>query len=134
MMNYSETLKEDLIKHILKVIGEDPNREGLKETPKRVVKAWSEWFSGYSINPDQILKTFEDGASNVDEMVMISDIPLVSTCEHHMCPIIGVAHVAYIPNGRIVGLSKIPRLVDAFARRLQVQERLTVQIADCLME
>lgn len=118
------------IKEILKAIGEDPNREGLRDTPARVAKAWKEWASGYAIKPEDILKTFEDGAS--DEMVIVHNIPVISKCEHHMADIIGIAHVGYIPDGRIVGLSKLARLVDVFARRLQVQERMTAQVADAL--
>lgn len=109
-------------------------REGLMETPGRVAKAWEFWTRGYGMNPADILKVFEDGADNYDEMVLVRDIPLYSKCEHHLADIFGTACVAYIPNGRIVGLSKISRLVDCFARRLQVQERLTVQIADALVE
>lgn len=123
----------DNITRILQAIGEDPTREGLLETPARVVKAWGEWFSGYGKDPAEILKTFKDGADNVDEMVVLTDIPVHSFCEHHMIPFIGVAHVAYIPNGRIVGLSKLARLVDMYARRLQVQERLSNQIVDAMM-
>lgn len=107
-------------------------REGLTDTPKRVAKAWAFWTSGYDVDPADVLKTFEDGAETVDEMVIVKSIPLYSHCEHHMAAIFGTATVAYIPNGRIVGLSKVSRLVDIFARRLQVQERLTTQIADAL--
>jgi GTP cyclohydrolase IA len=110
------------------------DREGLVETPKRVVKAWNEWTAGYEQDPIQVLKAFEDGAQNYDEMVVLTDIPVYSTCEHHLAPFWGVAHIAYIPKGKVVGLSKFARLVDVFARRLQVQERLTVQIADAIME
>lgn len=126
--------REKIVTDMLVAIGEDPLREGLKETPKRVVRAWKEWFSGYLVDPKKVLKSFTDGSEGVNEMVLLTDIPIVSTCEHHMAPIIGHACVAYIPNGKIVGLSKIPRLVEVFSRRLQVQERLTVQISDCLME
>lgn len=116
-------------------IGPDkPIREGLRDTPMRVAKAWEFWTKGYDEDPAEILKVFEDGAQNYDEMVAVVDIPLYSHCEHHMAPIFGTATVAYIPNGRIVGLSKLSRLVDCFARRLQVQERLTAQIADSLWE
>lgn len=107
-------------------------REGLEETPDRVIEAYKTWFGGYEKDPAVVLKAFDDGAESYDEMVLETDIPVYSTCEHHMAPIFGVAHVAYIPNGRVVGLSKIPRVIDIFARRLQVQERLTTQIADCL--
>jgi GTP cyclohydrolase I len=125
---------EALVHEVLQVIGENPSRQGLRETPARVVGAWREWFSGYQVDPQALLKCFEDGADGVDEMVLVRDIPVYSHCEHHMAPFFGVAHVAYIPNGRIVGLSKVPRLVDAFARRLQVQERLTNQVADAMWE
>lgn len=109
-------------------------RAGLAETPQRVEKAILHWFGGYTIDPKDIFKTFEDGAEGSDQMVTVHNIPLYSKCEHHMADIIGHATVAYIPNGRIVGLSKINRVVDMFARRLQVQERLTNQIADCIVE
>lgn len=122
------------IVRILEYIGEDPHRGGLLETPARVAKAWDYWFGGYGKEPAEILKTFEDGAENCDEMVIVKDIPFYSHCEHHMAPIFGTASVAYIPNGKIVGLSKLSRLVDLYARRLQVQERLTNQIAEALQE
>lgn len=109
-------------------------REGLEDTPSRFAKAWNFWLKGYKDDPAEILKVFEDGAANYDEMVLVRDIPVYSKCEHHLADIFGVAHVAYIPHGRIVGLSKLNRLVDCFARRLQVQERLTTQIADSLVE
>lgn len=107
-------------------------REGLQETPERVAKAWEFWTRGYGMNPADILKTFEDGAQAYDEMVLVKDIPLYSKCEHHLADIFGTACVAYIPDGRVVGLSKLSRLVDCFARRLQVQERMTAQIADAI--
>lgn len=118
------------------VIGENPTRGGLLETPKRVVKAWQHWTSGYGKDASQILKVFEDGAEETDEMVVVRGIPVYSHCEHHLAPIFGTATVAYIPGEekRIIGLSKMSRLVDMFARRLQVQERLTNQIATSLME
>lgn len=125
---------EDNILRTLQFIGEDSAREGLAETPARVAKAWQFWCKGYNEDPADILKTFEDGSEKVDEMVMVRDIPFYTHCEHHMAPFFGRATVAYIPDGRIVGLSKINRLVDCFARRLQVQERLTTQVADALME
>lgn len=124
---------EDNIQRLLQFIGEDPARGGLAETPARVAKAWQFWCSGYGRDPFDLLKTFEDGAENVDEMVLVRDIPFYAHCEHHMAPFFGTATVGYIPNGKVVGLSKINRLVDVFARRLQVQERLTTQIADALM-
>jgi len=125
---------EDNIRRMLQFIGEDPNREGLLETPKRVAKAYQEWFDGYATDIASLFKTFTDGAENCDEMIIIDSIPVESFCEHHMARFHGIAHVAYIPNGRIVGLSKIPKLVKAYSHRLQVQERLTNQIADALAE
>lgn len=109
-------------------------RGGLQETPERVAKAFETWFGGYSVDIASLFKTFEDGGECCDEMVIVRDIPVYSHCEHHMAPIIGRAVVGYVPNGRIVGLSKLSRVVDAFARRLQVQERLTNQIADAIVE
>jgi len=126
--------EEDIIIRLLQYIGEDPTRQGLLETPKRVIKAWSEWTRGYNINPASVLKTFEDGAEQLDQMVTVDDIPVWSHCEHHLAPFFGTARISYIPNGKIVGLSKFARLVDVYARRLQVQERLTNQIADALEE
>ncbi len=123
---------EDNIVRLLQFIGEDPTRGGLLDTPKRVAKAWQHWCSGYDADIPSLLKTFDDGAEGCDEMVMVRDIPFYTHCEHHMAPFFGTATVAYIPNGKIVGLSKLPRIVDAFARRLQVQERLTNQIADAI--
>jgi GTP cyclohydrolase I len=116
---------------ILKLIGEDPNREGLIKTPERVAKALQFLTHGYDLNPEEILKSamFKE---DYKQMVIVKDIEIYSMCEHHMLPFIGKAHVAYIPNGYIVGLSKIPRIVDAFARRLQVQERLTTQIKESI--
>jgi len=110
----------------------DELRGGLQETPRRVAAAWDFWTSGYGKDPADVLKVFEDGAENYDEMIVVRDIPVYSHCEHHMAAIFGTATVAYIPDGRIVGLSKLSRLVDIFARRLQVQERMTTQIADAL--
>ena len=130
----SEAGIEDHIVRLLQYIGEDPTRGGLEETPKRVAKAWSEWCSGYGMDPASVLKTFEDGAEGVDEMVVVKDIPFYTHCEHHMAPFFGTATIAYLPNKKIVGLSKLSRLLDIYARRLQVQERLGCQIADALME
>jgi GTP cyclohydrolase I len=130
----SEGSIEDNIRRTLQFIGEDPNREGLLETPKRVAKAYAEWFDGYHTDIQSLFKTFTDGAEHCDEMIIIDSIPVESFCEHHMARFHGVAHVAYIPDGKIIGLSKIPKLVKAFAHRLQVQERLTNQISDALVE
>ena len=119
---------------IIKYIGEDPTREGLQSTPKRLVKAFKEYFKGYKENPEKILeKTFGD-VQGYDDMVIQKNISLQSHCEHHMAPIIGVAHVSYIPKERVVGLSKLARVVEVFSKRLQTQERLTMQIATTLMQ
>ena len=124
---------EEAFKKILTWMGEDPNREGLLETPKRVVKAFKEYFKGYKEDPIQVLdKTFGD-VDGYDDMVIQKNISVQSHCEHHMAPIIGKAHVAYIPNQRVVGLSKLARVVEVFSKRLQTQERLTMQIANTLM-
>lgn len=117
---------------LLEYIGEDPNREGLIETPYRMTRSYKELFSGYKKHPADVMKTFSDGAC--DEMVIVKDISFFSTCEHHWLPFAGKAHIAYIPNGKIIGLSKLPRLLEIYARRLQVQERLTTQITDALMD
>lgn len=122
------------VTRILQYVGEDVRRPGLLETPKRVSKAWNHWCGGYAIKPEEILKVFEDGAETYDQMVTVKNIPFYSHCEHHLAPFFGTATVSYIPDGKIVGLSKLSRLVDAFARRLQVQERLTDQIADALFD
>jgi GTP cyclohydrolase IA len=129
----AEDFAPDLIRRFLRCYGIDPDRrEGTKETPARVAAAWEFWLSGYKQDPLAILKTFEDGAERADEMVFQGAIPFFSSCEHHLAGIFGIAHVGYIPKGRIVGLSKVGRVIDVFSRRLQVQERLTQQIADCL--
>ena len=130
----SDKEAEEAFKTILAWMGEDPNREGLFETPKRVVKAYKEYFAGYKEEPNKILdKTFGD-VDGYDDMVIQKNISVQSHCEHHMAPIIGKAHVAYIPNERVVGLSKLARVVEVFSKRLQTQERLTMQIAKTLME
>jgi GTP cyclohydrolase I len=122
------------VRGILRYIGEDPDREGLRETPRRVVGTMAEHFRGYHQDPREYLaRTFED-TKGYSELVLVSDIELYSHCEHHMVPFVGKAHVAYIPNGRMVGLSKLARVVDVYAKRLQVQERLTAQIADAIHE
>lgn len=125
---------EQLIRELLRRLGEDPNRGGLKETPSRVISAWKFFCSGYEQSPVEVLKVFEDGGEKYDELLFQANIPIHSSCEHHMLPMFGVAHIAYVPNGAVVGLSKLNRLADIFARRLQVQERLTQQIADALFE
>lgn len=130
----AENSIESNITRLLQYVGDDPNREGLRETPMRVAKAWKDWCSGYGKDPAEILKVFEDGAEKYDQMVTVKDIPIYSFCEHHMALIFGTVTISYIPNGRIVGLSKLSRLADMYARRLQVQERLTDQIADALYE
>jgi GTP cyclohydrolase I len=119
---------------ILRAIGEDPDREGLRDTPHRVAKAFGEWTSGYRADIPAIMKTFKDGGETYDQMVLLNHIPVHSLCEHHLAPFVGEACVAYIPDGHIVGLSKLPRLVKAFSQRLQVQERLTEQIANAMWE
>jgi GTP cyclohydrolase IA len=126
---------EQGVRNLIQYVGDDPTRPGVLETPARVRKAWRTWCSGYSLLPADILKTFEDGAELcTDGILLVKDIELYSHCEHHMAPFFGVAHVAYIPDQRVVGLSKLARLVDLYARRLQVQERLTNQIANAIHE
>ena len=132
--NYNDGVTRNLSEHyedILKQIGEDPKREGLLKTPERVAKAMQFLTHGYGVNPDEIIQQaiFHEEYS---EMVIVKDIEVYSMCEHHMLPFFGKAHIAYIPDGKIVGLSKVPRVVDAYARRLQVQERLTIEIRDCI--
>jgi len=132
--NISDKEAEEAFKKILAWMGEDPNREGLLETPKRVVKAFKEYFKGYKEDPNKVLeKTFGD-VEGYDDMVIQKNISIQSHCEHHMAPIIGKAHVAYIPKERVVGLSKLARVVEVFSKRLQTQERLTMQIAKTIME
>lgn len=124
--------KEKLVRSMLAALGEDIGREGLVDTPKRVVKSWDELYGGYELSPEDILKRdFSEGAC--DQMIVLRDIDFNSTCEHHIIPIIGKAHVAYIPNGKVVGISKLARVVDAYARRLQIQEKMTEQIAEVIM-
>lgn len=132
--NTDEGAAEDIPVRLIQYIGENVARGGLKETPRRFLKAWDHYTSGYKEDPEKILKVFEDGAENYDEMVMIRNCEVYSQCEHHLAPFFGVAHIAYIPDKKILGLSKIHRLVDVFSRRLQVQERLTSQIADALQK
>ena len=130
----SDKEAEDAFKTILAWMGEDPNREGLLETPKRVVKAFKEYFGGYTEDAEKILdKTFGD-VEGYDDMVVEKNISVTSHCEHHMAPIVGTAHVAYIPKDRVVGLSRLARGVEVFSKRLQTQERLTMQVAQALMK
>ncbi|MEM9233979.1 MAG: GTP cyclohydrolase I FolE [Pseudomonadota bacterium] len=123
---------EQAVRTLLRWAGDDPTREGLLDTPKRVTKAFEEWFSGYAEDPDAVLaRTFEE-VEGYDDIVVMKDIRLESYCEHHMAPIIGKAHVAYLPDGKVVGISKLARLVDIYGKRLQVQEKMTAQIAATL--
>lgn len=124
-----DTSAHDIPIRLLQFIGEDPQREGLKDTPKRFIAAWESYTEGYTQDASSLLKAFEDGAEKVDELVLVRDIPVYSHCEHHLAPFFGVAHIAYIPSGKVLGLSKFARLVNVYARRLQVQERMTQQIA-----
>ena len=125
---------EDAIRVLLRWAGEDPNREGLLDTPKRVVKAYGDWFSGYQEDPREFLeRTFEEVAG-YDEMIVLRDIEFESHCEHHMAPIIGRCHVGYLPAGKVVGISKLARVVETYARRFQVQEKMTAQIARCIQD
>jgi GTP cyclohydrolase IA len=125
---------ESAVRTLLRWAGEDPTREGLRDTPARVVRAYRDWFSGYEQDPGEYLRrTFEEVAG-YDELIVLTDIEFESHCEHHMAPIIGRAHIGYLPNNRVVGISKLARVVDVFARRFQVQEKLTAQIAGCISE
>ena len=123
---------EEAVRILLRWAGEDPAREGLLDTPKRVVKAYRDWFSGYESDPAEYLRRTFKEVNGYDEMVVLRDIEFESHCEHHMAPIIGRAHVGYLPNGKVVGISKLARVVDAYARRFQVQEKMTAQIAGCI--
>jgi len=130
----SRAAAEEAVRTLIRWAGEDPDREGLADTPERVVRAYTEWFEGYRQDPAEILhRTFEE-VGGYDEVVVLRDIPFESCCEHHMAAIRGTVHVGYLPQNRVVGISKLARVVDAFARRLQVQERLTAQIADTIQE
>jgi GTP cyclohydrolase I len=123
---------EEAVRTLLRWSGEDPQREGLLDTPRRVVKAYGDWFSGYSEDPHEYLaRTFEE-VCGYDELIVLRDIEFESHCEHHMAPIIGKAHVGYLPDGKVVGISKLARVVETFARRFQVQEKMTSQIANCI--
>ncbi len=120
----------DAIRVMLRYLGEDPNREGLQETPVRMIRSWGELFSGYKQDVGELFKTFEDGAC--DELVLVKNIDFWSFCEHHLLPVSGIAHIAYLPDKKIIGLSKLARVLEVYARRLQVQERLTVQVTEAL--
>jgi GTP cyclohydrolase I len=125
---------EEAVEKLLLWVGEDPQREGLVDTPRRVVDAYLDWFSGYKDDPVKFLqRTFEE-VDGYDEMIVLRDITFESHCEHHIAPIIGVAHVGYLPNNKVVGISKLARVVDTFARRFQVQEKMTAQIANCIQD
>jgi len=126
-------LSNELIKSILRQLGEDPEREGLKDTPSRVVKSWSEIYAGYKVDVSSIFTIFKD-IQDYSQIVICKNIEMYSTCEHHLLPFIGKAHVAYLPNKKVIGLSKLARLVDAYSRRLQIQERIGEQVTDALME
>jgi len=128
----TKAVAEDAVRTLLRWAGEDPAREGLRDTPNRVVEAYKDWFSGYAVDPrDYLRRTFEEMAG-YDEMVVLRDIEFESHCEHHMAPIIGRAHVGYLPTTKVVGISKLARVVDVFARRFQVQEKMTAEIARCI--
>ena len=133
-MSDKEAFTEHDWRRLLTSLGENPDRPGLVETPARVSKAWQHWTSGYDQDPVEVLKAFEDGAEEYNELIVVRNIPVYSHCEHHLAPFFGKATVGYLPSGKIVGLSKLTRLVDIFSKRLQVQERLTIQIATALME
>jgi GTP cyclohydrolase I len=131
--NLTETSFADLVREMIERVGEDPSREGLQRTPERVERAFQFLTRGYNEDPEQLLNSALFTV-NYDEMVIVKDIEMFSLCEHHMLPFFGKVHIAYIPNGKVIGLSKLPRLVDIYARRLQVQERMTTQIAETLMK
>ena len=128
----SQKQVEDAVRTLLSWTGDDPDRKGLRETPSRVARAYKEWFRGYGEDPEKLLRRTFDETAGYDEIVTLRDIPFESFCEHHLAAITGFAHVGYLPNGRVVGISKMARVVDAFAKRLQIQERLTAQIADVI--
>ena len=128
----SQKQVEDAVRTLLSWAGDDPDRQGLKETPSRVARAYKEWFRGYGEDPEKLLRRTFDETAGYDEIDTLRDIPFESFCEHHLAPITGFAHVGYLPNGRVVGISKMARVVDALSKRLQIQERLTAQIADVI--
>ncbi len=128
----SRAQAEEAVRTLLRWSGDDPSREGLIDTPRRVAKAYQDWFSGYTLDPDAYLaRTFEE-VGGYDEMIVLRDIDYESHCEHHMAPIIGKVHIGYLPDGKVVGISKLARVVEAYARRFQVQEKMTAQIANCI--
>jgi GTP cyclohydrolase IA len=130
----SQMRVEDAVRTLLAWAGDDPGRQGLRDTPSRVARAYKEWFKGYDEDPEAMLKRTFDETGGYDEIITLRDIPFQSFCEHHLAPITGFAHIGYLPKGRVVGISKLARVVDAFARRLQIQERLTAQIADTIQK
>jgi GTP cyclohydrolase I len=123
---------ENSLRDILRHIGDNPDREGLKDTPQRIIRSWSELFCGYKQNPADLMRFFSEGSCN--EMVVLRDIEFYSMCEHHFLPFFGRVHIAYIPDGKVIGISKLARLVEVYSRRLQIQENMTAQIADAIME
>lgn len=133
-MSEKPTVIFEAVKMLIGALDPNPERGGLKETPMRVTAAWEAWTSGYAVDVGKLLKTFEDGADGYDQMVSVVNIPFYSHCEHHLAPFFGTTTIAYLPDKKIVGISKLSRVLDAFARRLQVQERLTCQVADALVE
>jgi len=133
-MKRTKKQAEDAIRTILEYVGENPNREGLLDTPKRFVKALDEWFGGYKLNPYELLSTTFEEVEGYNEIVILRNIRLESHCEHHLCPIIGTATVAYIPNKKVVGISKLARVVDAYSKRYQIQEVMTRQIAETIKD
>lgn len=128
----TESQVHDAVRTLISWAGDDPEREGLLDTPARVARAYGEFFQGYTQDPEEILQTTFEEVEGYDEMVCVRDIPMISHCEHHMVPFMGKAHVAYLPDKRVVGLSKLARVVDLYSRRLQIQEKLTVQVADAI--
>ena len=128
----TESQVHDAVRTLIRWAGDDPEREGLLDTPARVARAYGEFFQGYTQDPEEILQTTFEEVEGYDEMVCVRDLPMISHCEHHMVPFMGKAHVAYLPDKRVVGLSKLARVVDLYSRRLQIQEKLTVQVADAI--